>query len=201
MIVAPIPSRLGFVAVARAGLDWVTGPPYSMWLTSQDEGRVEYEGEDVALVVLHDPMSYELDLAVWRPSVEAEVKRPFAIVDMMRVTDFAKARDYRRFAATHENSVRRGVTQLVSEFRSYGLPALEGNARFYREMSARDEAAREFGLSLDDQVSRGRAEQAWGQRDYGGVVEAYRSIKGTLSRVEQGRLRYSAEKAGNTGQG
>lgn len=197
MTVVPIPSRLGFVAAARAGFDFVTGPPYSMWLSSQDEGQVEYEGRDSALVVLHDAMSYELDIAVWRPSLDDEARHPFTIIDMIRVTDPAKASAYRRFAATTEDSVRHGVAQLVSELRQYGLSALSGEAEFYEKMSdARNEAARKFGYDLADKTFRRRAEQAWQQRDYQSVINGYHSIKGDLSRVEAERLRYSVGKVG-----
>jgi hypothetical protein len=195
MTIAPIPSRLGFVAAARSALDFVTEPPYSMWLTSQDDDRVAYEGEDVALLLMQDRMSYELDVAVWRPSVEDEVRHPFTIADMIRVADPAKARSYRRFSAVSEDSVRHGVAELVSELRKYGLTALTGGTGFYQQMSAaRSEAARQFGTELADEASRKRAVQAWQQRDYQNVVDSYRSVKGPLSRVENERLRYSAEK-------
>jgi hypothetical protein len=198
MKIVPIPSRLGFVVAARSALDFVTEPPYSMWLTGQDEGRVEYEGEDVTLLLLHDRMSYELDIAVWRPSVEDEVRHPFTIADMIRVVDPAKARAYRRYSASNEESVRRGVAELVSDFRRYGLTALTGRADFYQEMSAaRSDAARQFGSELADKASRKRAERAWQERDYQGVVEAYRSMKGHLSGVERERLHYALQKSGN----
>jgi hypothetical protein len=197
MTIAPIPSRLDFVATARSAFDFVTKPPYSMWLVSQDEGRVEYEGQDTNLLVLHERLSYELDIAVWLSSVEDEVKRPFTMADMIRVVDPIKARGYRRFSASSEASVRRGVAELVSEVRRYGLAALMGEPDFYRKMSVgRNEAVRQFGSELADEASRKSADKAWQQRNYKGVVEAYRSMKGSLSRVERERLRYSVKKLG-----
>jgi hypothetical protein len=192
MTVAPIPSRFGFVAAGRSAFDFVMGPPYSMWLTEQDEGRVGYEGHDVMLALLHDLMSYELDIALWRPSVEDEVRHPFKIADMIRVSDPEKARAYRCFSAASEDSVRRGVTMLASDFRHYGIAALVGDTTFYQKMSAaRSEVVRQFGISLVDETARKKAEQAWRRQDFQAVVKSYRSMEDRLSRVEQARLNYA----------
>ena len=197
MKIAPIPSRLGFVAVGRSALDFVTDPPYSMWLTEQDEGRITYEGHDAVIALSHDPMSYELDVALWRPSVAAEVEHPFMIVDVIRVADPAKAQAYRQFSATNEDSVQRGVAKLVSELQKYGLAALTGQADFYDQMSAaRSEAAKQFGADLTDQTARKRADLAWQQRDFQAVVKAYQSMEDRLSTLERKRLRYAIEHIG-----
>jgi hypothetical protein len=195
--IAPIPSRLDFVAAGRAALDFVTEPPYSLWLTEQDEGRIAYEGDDVMLVLLHDDLSYELDLALWRPSVVDEARHPFTMSDIIRVTDPAKARDYRSFSAASDDSVRRGVAILVSDFREYGLAALTGEGDFYRQMlDARSEAAREFATEIADKAARERAEQAWLRRDFEEVIVAYRSMEDRLSRAERARLHYAAKRLG-----
>lgn len=67
MNVIPSGSRLNFVASARSAFDFVTNPPYSLWLADQDKGRVTYSRVDLGLAILHDRISYELDLAVWTP--------------------------------------------------------------------------------------------------------------------------------------
>ena len=71
----------------RSAFDFVTEPPYSLWLVDQDEGRVTYVSVDLGLVILHGRLSYELDLAVWRESVEAEVVHPYTMVDLVRAAD------------------------------------------------------------------------------------------------------------------
>jgi hypothetical protein len=192
MTIEPIPSRLDFVAAGRSAFDFLAKPPYSMWLTEQDEGRIGYEGDDVVVVVLHEPISYELDIALWRPSAEDEVKHPFTISDMIRVVDPDGVRTYRRFAARNEDSVRRGVAQLASELRRYGSAALAGETSFFRTMSAaRSEATREWGMDLADRAARKNAERAWLQRDFQGVIQAYRSMGDRLSKVERERLNYA----------
>jgi hypothetical protein len=194
MNVEPPPSRLGFVAAGRSAFDFVTGPPYSLWLAYQDEGRIGYEGDGVVFVVLHDLMSYELDIALSRSSVAEESRHPYTLVDLMRVTDPVRARGYRLFAATTAASVQRGTAALASEFREYGLEALTNSADFYREMSAaRDESIRQFGIELADQHARATAERAWQQRDFQAVVTAYRALEDRLSRVERERLRYASQ--------
>jgi len=193
MKMSPPPSRLGFVAVGRSAFDFVTEPPYSLWLTDQDEGRIGYEGDDVVLAVLHDLMSYELDIALWRPSLADEVQRPYTLVDLMRVADPVGARAYRQFSATSVTSVQRGTAKLASEFRKYGLEALEGSAEFYQKMStARAESIRQFGIELADKAARTKAERAWQEREFQDVVIAYRAMGDRLSRVERERLRYAS---------
>jgi hypothetical protein len=195
MNVSPSPSRLGFVAAGRSVFDFVTEAPYSLWLVYQDEGRIGYEGDDVVLAVLHDLVSYELDIALSRPSVEEEVQHPYTLVDLIRVTDPVRARAYRQFAATTAASVQRGAADLASEFRTYGLEALAGSADFYQEMSAaRAEAIRQFGIESADQHARKNAERAWQQRDFQAVVIAYRAMDDRLSRVERERLRYASQR-------
>jgi hypothetical protein len=197
MLIAPIPSRLGFIAAGRAAFNFVTQPPHATWLTEQDEGRIGYEGDDVVLVILHDLRSFELDIALWRPSVEDEVKHPFAISDMIRVADREKARSYRLSSAVTEDSVRRGVAKLASDFRIYGIATLTSGARFYREVTAaRSEVAVHFGMELVDKAARKNAEEAWQQRDFQGVVNAYRTMEDRLSSVERGRLNYAIRRLG-----
>ena len=196
MKIAPIPSRFGFVAAARSAFDFVTEPPYSMWLTEQDEGRVGYEGDDVVLEILHE-YTHELDIALWRLSDPSKIP-PFTISDMIRVADPAKARAYRCFSAFSEDSVRHGVAKLASEFREYGIETLTGGADFYRKMlDMRSEAARQHGIEIVDGATRRTAEQAWHQRDFHGVVEAYSSMEDRLTRVERGRLNYALRQVAN----
>jgi hypothetical protein len=195
MSIDPPPSRLGFVAAGRSAFDFVTEPPYSLWLAYQDEGRIGYEGDDLVLVVLHDLISYELDVALSRPSESEEVRHPYTLVDLMRVADPVRARAYRQFAATTAASVQRGTADLASEFRMYGLEALTDSTNFYQEMSAaRAEAIRQFGVELADQHARENAERAWQQRDFEAVVLAYRAMGGRLSRVERERFRYASQR-------
>jgi hypothetical protein len=197
MMIAPIPSRFDFVAAGRAAFYFATQPPYAMWLTEQDEGRIGYEGDDVMLVILHDLRSFELDVALWRPSVEDEVKHPFAMSDIIRVADHEKAGSYRLISAVSEDSVRRAVERLASDFLAYGIDSLASDARFYREMTAaRSEAARQFGMELADKAARKKAEQAWQQRDLQGVVNTYRTMEDRLSRAERERLNYAIRRAG-----
>jgi hypothetical protein len=193
--VDPSPSRLGFVAAGRAAFDFVTEPPYSLWLAYQDEGRIGYEGDDVVLVVLHDLISYELDVALSRPSEAEEVRHPYTLADLIRVADPARARAYRQFAATTTPSVQRGTADLASEFRKCGLEALTNSGNFYQEMSAaRAESIRQFGIELADQHAREQAERAWLQRDFQAVVLAYRAMEGRLSRVERERFLYASKR-------
>ena len=162
MNIIPPASRLNFVASARSSFDFVTNPPYSLWLVDQDEGRVTYAGVDLGLAILHDVLSYELDLALWRESVEAEVMHPYTMVDLLHAVDRDRARSYRQFSASTEAAVERGLAMLESVFRSFGLQALSGSREFFERMSQmRSIATAEFGSELEDKQIREKAGRAW----------------------------------------
>lgn len=192
MNVDPLPSRLGFVAAARAGFDFVTHPPYSLWLAVQDEGRIDYESDKIALAVLHEWISYELDIALWRPAIELEIVSPYKMADLIRVTDPDKARAYRAFSASTALGIRNGITQLLADFRQYGLEALSGDADiFQRISSARTEAVRAYQADAADTTKRIRAEHAWRAKDLSEVVRWYEQIGDRLSAIERARLAYA----------
>src|SRR5580698_2973802 len=101
---------------------------------------------------MHDLFSYELDVALSRPSEAEEVRHPYTLTDLMRVADPVRARAYKQFAATTDASVQRGTADLASEFRKYRLAALLVSAAFSPEMSAaRAGSGREFGMGVADQ--------------------------------------------------
>lgn len=186
------PSRLGFVATARAAFDFVAGPPYHLRLVSQDEYWISYEGDDVVLAILHEPVSFELRLALWRPSVRHEEMRPYHIGDFIRVADPEAAAAHRAFAAVTEGGVRNGMARLVSEFRQFGLDALRGDAEFLRHVSAaRAAAAAAFGVRMTDLTGRRNAERAWQARDYAEVVRWYLTLEDRLFPAERKRLSYA----------
>lgn len=196
MNIGASPSRLGFVAAARSTFDFLLQPPYSLWLTDQDEERIGYEGDDLAVVVFHDRLSYELGVHFWRPSHDEEAQRPYTLSDLMRPTAPATARSYRRFAATSVDGVIQGTEKLASELRQYGDTALRGSTElFERLIAARADAIQEFGREVEDRNARRQAEDAWGRRDYAAVVAAYAPVDDRLSRVEQERLRLSQQRS------
>jgi hypothetical protein len=192
MKITPPASRLEFVASARLAFDFVTEPPYSLWLESQDEGRVNYADAEVGLAITHGLLSYELDLAVWREAVPAEVTHPYGMPDLIRVADPDLARSYRAFAATTEAGVERGLTKLAADLRSYGRSALSGSAEFFTRMSqGRALAARETGSERQDKQIREQAGRAWRDRDFAKVVKEYSALADRMSPSERARLRYA----------
>lgn len=193
----PPASRLNFVASARSAFDFLTTPPYALWLVDQDEGRVTYAGVDLGLAILHDRLSYELDLAVWRESVQAEVARPYTMVDLLRVADPDRARSYRQFSATTEAAVQRGLEVLKSDFSRFGLPVLSGSPEFFERIRQMQSlAVTEFGAELEDKQIREKAERAWRERDFSNVVKQYRALGDRLSQMERARVDYARRHLG-----
>ena len=197
MNIIPPASRLNFVASARSAFDFVTNPPYSLWLVDQEEGRVTYAGVDLGLAILHDRLSYELDLALWRESVAAEVAYPYTMVDLIRVADPDRTHSYRQFSASTKAAVERGLAMLESDFRLFGLQALSGSHQFFERMRyIRSLAAAEFGSELEDKQIREKAGRAWQDRDFSNVVKQYSILGDRLSQVERARVDYARRHLG-----
>jgi hypothetical protein len=141
------------------------------------------------VVVSHDRLSYELDVQIGRGNAADEVKRPYTLQDMMRVTDPDAARSYKSFAATTPDAVRRGAAFLSEQVRRYGNPALLGSSEFYELLAvSRAEAVREFGQDQINRTAKRKADEAWAVNDYQGVVTAY-GLVSALSPAESQRLR------------
>jgi hypothetical protein len=142
-------------------------------------------------------VSYELDLAVWRESVEAEMVHPYTMVDLLRVADPDRSRSYRQFSATTESAVEQGLASLESDFRRFGLQVLSGSHDFFEGMrQMRSLAAAEFGSELEDKQIRQRARSAWRDRDFSNVVKLYSILGDRLSQVERARVDYARRHLG-----
>jgi hypothetical protein len=169
--------------------------PYNMQLVDEEELGIRFEGRDIAVTAFLDPISFELDLLLWRPSVPAEVSHPYAITDLMRVEDPARAAAYRLFAATTLDAVRHGLEKMAQELQTYGGAALHGSSAFFeRVSSARVKAIKEFGDAEADRKTREAAERAWSSGNFYRVAEAYGRMADRLSVSERKRLEHARKR-------
>lgn len=188
-------SRLNFRASVRDAFDFLCNEPYSLRIGDLGDRRIVYEGENVAVAVFHDRLSYELGVEIWRPSRPDEARTPFSLSDLMRVTEPETALSYRRFAAVTPDALRRGTRKLAADVRRFANPALRGEDEFFtRAKDDRDEAIEEFSRDSQDRRARQRAQEAWLQRKYSEVDDSYTSVRGKLSPSEQERLRIARDR-------
>lgn len=187
-------NALGFAEAARVEFSFLTVPPFSMDLVMRLPLAIRFDGNGVAVVVSHDPLSYELGLALWRQSEPAETEWPYSISDLIRVFDADAAGRYRLFAATTRDGIKSGLAKLGVQLRQYGSLALECDLEFFdRLRRAREGATREFGREMDLRAARSDGESAWTARDWNKVATAYGKILPYLSPSERGRLGYARQ--------
>jgi hypothetical protein len=187
-------SRLDFTIAARAAFGFLEQAPYDMVLDSVAEGIVRYAGNGVVVAVVHDRLSYELDVQLGRVNVPDEMLRPFTMQDLIRAVDASLGDAFKRFAATSVGAVERGCAELADQLRRYGDPALRGSNTFFDAVSiARAVAVQQFGQRLTDAAGRRRAEQAWAERDYASAAAAYASII-DISPAEARRLEIARQR-------
>jgi hypothetical protein len=184
--------QVGVRAAIRSVFGFLLERPYSMKLVDEDALGIRLEGRDLVLTVFLDPISYELDLLLWRPSIPAEVRHPFTITDLIRVQDPSRAAAYRLFAATTLGAIRRGLEKMAKDLQRYGGAALRGSPGFFELVdSARVKAIKEFGEAENDRGMRQAAERAWSIGDFYRVAETYGRMEDRLSAAERKRLNYA----------
>jgi hypothetical protein len=119
------------------------------------------------------------------------------MVDLLRLADPDRAGSYRKFSATTEAAVGRGLAMLVSDFKNYGLPVLSGSPEFVGRIEMmRSRTAAEFGSVLEDKQVREKAEHAWRDRDFDDVIRQYSILGDRLSQAERARVRYARKRLG-----
>ena len=187
-------NELDFPRLAAERFGFLTKEPYGLQAVKKEPLALRYEGNGVVCVVFHERLSYELGVALWRPTEQREVERPYTISDLMRVTDPKASRRYRRFAATSKDSLGRGLTKLAEDLEKYGASAIRNEPEFFHRLSAaREEAISEFGSAMVDQSARTEAEAAWRNGDFYRVARAYGRIESRLSPVERKKLNHARE--------
>jgi hypothetical protein len=195
LVLATSGDALGFTKLARAEFSFLSQPPFSMVLVSQEPLALRFEGNGIALIVFQDRQSYELGIALWRPVAASEVDRPYTISDLIRVTDTVAAKRYRRFAATTTDALQHGLAKLAADLRKFGSRVLQNDPASYRRLSeAREGAVREFGRDQSVRVARIAGESAWLARDWYKVAEAYGAVADSLTPAERERLAYARRK-------
>jgi hypothetical protein len=178
---------LGFVAATREAFAEITGR-HGLVEMASDLYSVAYHGPPGWLTVIHDRLSYELDVAL-APSGAAEADRPYGMADLVRAVDPPAAEQYRCFAATTPSGIRTGVDRLAQELRVYGEPGLAGDPRFLEQVElSRQRAINEFAGDRSRARDAAAAADAVRRGDWQAVVALYEPVEEHLDRVEAKRL-------------
>lgn len=164
-------TRAAFAAVA-AGRDLVE--------IGNDLYSVAYEGPPGWLTVIHDRLSYELDVAL-ASRTATETGRPYGMADLIRVVDPGAANQYRCFAATTPSEVSTGVARLAHDLRVYGRPALAGDPTYLAQLEeCRQRAIIQFARDTSRARHAAVAAEAIRQEDWKTVVALYEPMQDEL---------------------
>lgn len=177
-------TRSAFAAIAAA---------HDLVEIGSDLYSVAYHGPPGWLTVIHDRLSYELDIA-FAPSSSAEDGRPFGMADLIRVVDPAADR-YRCFAATTASGIRTGIERLAHDLGAYGERALAGDPTYLAELeTCRRAAIDQFARDRSSARNDVEAAEAVRREDWKTVVALYEPVEDGLNRVESKRLEFARKR-------
>lgn len=178
---------LGFVQQTRAAFAALAAA-HNLAEIASDLYSGAYHGPPGWLTVIHDRLSYELDIAL-APSAATEIERPYGMADLIRVVDPAAADQYRCFAATTASGVSTGVDRLAHDLRVYGEPALAGDPVYLAQLEeGRQRAIVGFARKTSRARDTAAAAEAVRQEDWKAIIALYEPVEYELDRVEAKRL-------------
>jgi hypothetical protein len=148
---------------------------------------VRYESGRVFVNVFHGRGSYELGVEVGRWIVvdDDRVEEKFPLGDVIALDHDVLAVGYRPLATTEKEPLVRFVAQLAEWTHRFARRALEGDAATFdalRAQGARLSQAMQEGWRANR--LRAAADDAWHNRDWGRVVDAYGEMVSDLRTVE-----------------
>lgn len=157
--------------------------------TEQSAHIVTFQSPAVALSVIHEPISYEIDIAY---SLQSD---PWEQYDLRSMLDIAVGIDHQEpvyFQASEPKRVVECVKSIAVYMQKYGESILTGDPVAYRRI---DELSRRRNANFTRQViqapTRQAAEMAWRCRDYAKARDLYESIENDLTPLEKKRLSYA----------
>lgn len=182
---------LGFEEAVRTLLEPVLNR-YGFVRVEESSHLVQFESPHVSLALLHQPVSYELDLVVTRKDWP---DRHFSLQDVLEATQGAKPTFFQASSADRVSLCVTLITQLLQE---YGDGVLRGDMDAYDRMAkAQDARSQELTNEVVSRPIREAAEAAWKNKDYVQVKRLYESVRGDLTPTEVRRLNYAAAHLAN----
>jgi len=188
----PERTNLRFAEEVLAAFDFLT-TDYGFHCTKVDVTFARYESQEVFVNVYHGRASYEVELEIGRFAERVgteEVK--FGLGDIIGVMGARSKTGYTFFQASTAGRVKRLVPRLAELLKQYGKDALSGDPQFFVRLRAeQSRTSREFWKESDLRTIRGKAVEAWNQKNYLKVVELYESVRNDLTPAEVKKLEYA----------
>ncbi len=161
--------------------------------TNYSNSSVRYESKKVFVGVYYCPARYECDAAM---GVISDDTRSYSIGELLSLeANFDLSPNYTFENLTQAEITEKDVSWFASVLHKYGGKYLNGDtAAFEKLKENREIKSEEYTQGIINKQQRQKADKAWKRKDYGVVVEIYKSIKEFLSQAEKKKLEYS-EKA------
>ncbi|MDQ6788618.1 MAG: phosphoribosylanthranilate isomerase [Acidobacteriota bacterium] len=158
--------------------------------TNQHYSSVRYESKKVYVSVVYCPARYESDVAIGIISSSAP---SYTIGELLSLeNDFDLTPNYTFEKITQAQITEKDVSWFASMLRKYGEKYLTGNLSAFKKLKENSEIkSQEYTQEIINKQRRQKAEEAWKQKDYGVVVEIYKSMKDFLTPAERKKLENS----------
>lgn len=151
---------------------------------------VRYRKGDVEVDVYHGRQSYELGFGIERHGVR------YSLSDLIRTVDLQAGEQYRNFAATTQDGIAEGLTQLVGWVKRYCEPALRGDPEFFAALDRQRKIwAESYALDVLAVQLRPKANEAFRRGNYRKASELYERIRLRLTPAELKKLTLAKKRA------
>ena len=189
--------QLGFLEQALKAFSYVVDA-WGFLVTQELLTFVRFERGPTFIQVFHGRSSFEIDVEVGRSG--DGTGRLYTLGMFMELYDDSAAAAYRCPAVTERGAVGRALERVASLFEKYGREiATDSDGIWARLDEVYDASLKSLGRRFQCRQCRRAAEEAWRQRNYRAVVEAYTEIESDLSPAEQKKLAYCRKKLGEIG--
>jgi hypothetical protein len=184
--------RLGFTEAVAEYIAPVL-LPYGYACTLSSVYSVDFESQTVCLRVMHDRLSYEMEIYL---SLKTGNEREISLGALIESEVGPQPNPGIYFQSSSRSGISSSIRQMAALLARFGRAVLEGEPGAYTsvEVSQSKLGALRTEHFIVDPIRR-NAEDAWRRKDFKVVSELYQSIEAKLSPTEKKRLRYARKHA------
>jgi hypothetical protein len=185
---------ISFSAEARRHFDPVAAK-FNLSCVVADEQRVRYESSEVFLSVHFDNgRSYELGVEIGQ-KIPGSVERPFSLAEILRLRNGRDVAVIDGLSASNPTKLADGLQLLAELSLRYGDDFLNNSAFSFAQVARlREKESIAYAIQRDLRSARARAEVAWRDKNYAGVIAALEPVKDHLSPADVKCLEYLNKK-------
>ena len=183
-------SHLPFESTVREAFNFLCSK-FGFYRGKSTPTSVLYTSANVAVEIILDPRSYEVDVEVRRITGS----RSFPLHRIIALTSPTEAERWRLVQTSTPERVRKFIPKLASLLEKYGESALSGDSKIFAKLGELEEfdamrTTRDFQI----RYARRLAEHEWQSRNYAKVVSILSPIQEELTDSELVRFVYAKKR-------